>query len=422
MDTALAPALAAQTKRLFSVDEVRKDFPILQEQVNGLPLVYLDNAATTQKPNLVLDAIQEYYRHFNANIHRGLHSLADRATAEFESTREHIRTFLNAESKDQIIFTTGTTGGINLIAGSYGRRFLQPGDEVVVSAMEHHSNIVPWQLICEERGASLKVIPMSDEGVLDMEAARQLISSGNVKIVSVVWASNSLGTVNPIAEIIKLAHEAGAVAVIDGAQSTSHFHVDVQALDADFYVFSSHKIFGPTGMGVVYGKRHLLEAMPPYQGGGEMIRDVTFERSTWNDIPYKFEAGTPNIADVVAFRMALQYLESFNREDIARHENALLSHATGLLLEKIPGARVIGQSPDKISVLSFVVAGAHHQDIGILLDQYGIAVRTGHHCTQPVMDRLGIPGTVRASFSPYNTLEEVEFFIEKLARVVKMAS
>lgn len=415
--------IASIQKRAFNVDDVRRDFPILTEQVNGQPLVYFDNAATTQKPTVVIDAISEYYQHFNANIHRGLHSLADRATAEFENTRESTRAFLNAESKDQIIFTTGTTGGLNMLAATYGRMMIGEGDEVVVSAMEHHSNIVPWQMLCQEKGATLKVIPMSDEAVLDMDAARRIINnSGKAKIVSVVYASNSLGTVNPVKEIIDLAHSAGAIAILDGAQSTGHFKVDVQALNVDFYVFSSHKIFGPTGMGVVYGKRALLEAMPPYQGGGEMIREVTFEQSTYNDIPYKFEAGTPNIADVVAFRKALEYVESFDREEVGRYEHQLLTHATGLLLENIPGARVIGQSPDKIAVLSFIVKGAHHQDIGILLDQYGIAVRTGHHCTQPVMDRLGIPGTVRASFSMYNTMEEVEFFIEKLARVVKMAS
>ena len=403
----------------FDVVTIRQDFPILAQELNGYPLVYFDNAATTQKPAVVIDAITDYYRNYNANIHRGLHALAERATKEFEETRTAVARFLNAESREQIIFTSGTTDGINRVAATYGRMAVREGDEVVVSAMEHHSNIVPWQMLCQERKAVLKVIPMNDEGVLDMEAARSLITE-KTKIVAIVYASNSLGTVNPIQKLATLAHAVGAVILIDAAQAAGHFPLDVQALGADFLVLSSHKLFGPTGMGVLYGKRALLEAMPPYQGGGEMIRDVTFEKTTYNDIPYKFEAGTPNIADVVAFRKAIEYVEALDRPAVATYEQRMLAHATEALLEAVPEARVIGQAADKISVLSFVVPGAHHQDIGTLLDNYGIAVRTGHHCTQPVMDRLGIPGTVRASFSIYNTLEEIDHFAQKLRRVVDM--
>jgi cysteine desulfurase/selenocysteine lyase len=403
----------------FDVAAVRQDFPILDQMLNGNPLVYFDNAATTQKPNSVIDAITEYYRGYNANIHRGLHALAEKATAEYELTRTTVARFLNAESSDQIIFTGGTTDGINLVAATYGRMAVQAGDEIVVSAMEHHSNIVPWQMLCQEKKATLRVIPMSDAGELDVEAAAAIITE-RTKLVALVYASNSLGTVNPIQEIIRLAHQAGAAVLIDAAQAVGHFPLDVQALDVDFLVLSSHKLFGPTGMGVLYGKRVHLEAMPPYQGGGEMIKDVTFEKTTYNELPYKFEAGTPNIADVVAFRKAVEYVECMDRPAVAAYEQELLAHATQALLKAVPEAKVIGTAAEKISVLSFVVPGAHHQDMGILLDNYGIAVRTGHHCTQPVMDRLGISGTVRASFSFYNTHEEVDYFAEKLRKVVSM--
>ena len=405
--------------KTFDPAAMRADFKILDQELNGYPLVYFDNAATTQKPQVVIDAISDYYQNFNANIHRGLHSLAERATAEFENTRESVRAFLNAESKDEIIFTGGTTGGINLVAATYGRKFLKEGDEVLISAMEHHSNIVPWQMLCEERGCTLKVIPMTDEGDLDTAAFDSSFSE-RTKLLAIVWASNSLGTVNPIEDLIKRAHAVGAVVLVDGAQSTSHYEVDVRALDIDFYCLSAHKLFGPTGMGVLYGKRALLEAMPPYQGGGEMIKDVTFGKTTYNEIPYKFEAGTPNIADVVAFRKAIEYLQQYDRASIRAHEDALLQHGKQLLEDKIEGLRLIGTAKKKISVLSFVIDGVHHQDIGILLDNYGIAVRTGHHCTQPVMDRLGIPGTTRASFAPYNTLDEVTILADKLERVVRM--
>jgi len=334
-------------------------------------------------------------------------------------TRTTVARFLNAESSDQIIFTGGTTDGINLVAATYGRMAVQAGDEIVVSAMEHHSNIVPWQMLCQEKKATLRVIPMSDAGELDVEAAAAIITE-RTKLVALVYASNSLGTVNPIQEIIRLAHQAGAAVLIDAAQAVGHFPLDVQALDVDFLVLSSHKLFGPTGMGVLYGKRVHLEAMPPYQGGGEMIKDVTFEKTTYNELPYKFEAGTPNIADVVAFRKAVEYVECMDRPAVAAYEQELLAHATQALLKAVPEAKVIGTAAEKISVLSFVVPGAHHQDMGILLDNYGIAVRTGHHCTQPVMDRLGISGTVRASFSFYNTHEEVDYFAEKLRKVVSM--
>lgn len=403
----------------YDVAAVRKDFPILDQELNGNPLVYFDNAATTQKPNVVIEAITEYYRGYNANIHRGLHTLAERATTEFELTRTAAQRFLNAPEREEIIFTGGTTEGINLVAATYGRMAVSAGDEIVVSAMEHHSNIVPWQMLCQEKKAVLKVIPMSDAGVLDLEAAAQLIGP-KTRIVSVVYASNSLGTVNPVREIIRMAHAQGAKVLVDAAQAAGHFPIDVQELDVDFLVLSSHKLFGPTGMGVLFGKRALLDAMPPYQGGGEMIKDVSFEKTTYNELPYKFEAGTPNIADVVAFRKAIEYVEALDRPAMAAYEQELLAHATQAVLAAVPEVRLIGQAPEKISVLSFIVPGAHHQDIGILLDNYGIAVRTGHHCTQPVMDRLGIPGTVRASFSIYNTAAEVDYFAQKLRRVVDM--
>jgi cysteine desulfurase / selenocysteine lyase len=403
----------------FDLATLRAQFPILSQELNGNPLVYFDNAATTQKPTVVINAISDYYNSYNANIHRGLHSLAERATAEYENTRTAVADFINSPTREQIIFTGGTTNGINLVAATYGRMAVSEGDEILVSAMEHHSNIVPWQMLCQERGATLKVLPMSDAGVLDLASLPSLLSS-RTKIVAIVYASNSLGTVNQVSEIITQAHKVGAVVLVDAAQAIGHFECDVQALDVDFFVFSAHKLFGPTGLGVLYGRRALLEAMPPWQGGGEMIRDVTFEQTTYNDLPYKFEAGTPNIADVIAFRHSIDFVRTMDRAAARQHEDALLTHATVQVEARIPGLRVIGQAEDKISVLSFVVEGAHHQDIGILLDNYGIAVRTGHHCTQPVMDRLGIPGTTRASFSLYNTIEEVDYFVSKLEKVVSM--
>ena len=345
------------TTLAFDVAALRADFPILGQTLNGNPLVYLDNAATTQKPQVVIDALVEYYTQYNANIHRGLHTLAERATAAYEHTRGLAQGFINADEREEIVFTTGTTGGINLVAATYGRMVVNAGDEVVISAMEHHSNIVPWQMLCEQKGATLRVIPMSDEGVLDIAAAERMIGP-KTKIVSVVWASNSLGTVNPVKQLAAMAHAAGAVLVVDAAQAIGHFEVDVQALDADFLAFSSHKLFGPTGIGVLYGKRALLEAMPPYQGGGEMIKDVTFERTTYNDLPYKFEAGTPNIADVIAFGRALEYVQGLDRQAIEAHEATLLARATAAVQAAVPDVRIVGQATDKISVLSFVVPGA----------------------------------------------------------------
>jgi cysteine desulfurase / selenocysteine lyase len=400
------------------IDGIRQEFPILTQQINGKPLVYLDNAATTQKPNSVIQALVSYYSSYNANIHRGIHTLAEKATGEFEGTRKLVREFINAKEIEEIIFTKGTTEGINLIASTYGRTNIGEGDEVIISSIEHHSNIVPWQLLCQEKKAVLKTIPFDDNGVLDMDAYANMLSP-KTKIVAFCHASNSLGTINPATKIIALAHQAGAVTVIDGAQSAPHLDIDVQLLDTDFYCFSGHKMYGPTGCGVVYGKRHLLEAMPPYQGGGEMVEDVTFAKTTYNEIPYKFEAGTPNIADVAALKQAIVFINNLGKENIARHEQELLQYATEKL-EGIDGLRIIGKAPEKVSLVSFVVDGLHHFDIGMMLDARGIAVRTGRHCTQPLMDKLGIEGTVRASFAVYNTKKEIDQLVEGLNRITKM--
>ncbi|MBO9637729.1 MAG: cysteine desulfurase [Siphonobacter aquaeclarae] len=402
----------------FDIERVRADFPILDQEVNGRKLVYFDNAATTQKPVSVIEAILSYYRGYNANIHRGIHTLAEKATADFEASRKAVKEFLNASSTEEIIFTSGTTMGINLVAQTYGRAFLEAGDEIIISGLEHHSNIVPWQMIAGEKGLVIKVIPVLENGELDLETYESLLSE-RTKLVAFNHASNSLGTVNPVKYMIDKAHEAGAVVLVDGAQASSHIDIDVQALDVDFYAFSAHKLYGPTGIGALYGKKALLEAMPPYMGGGEMIREVTFEKTTYNDLPYKFEAGTPNIADVVALKAALDYIAKWGKNNIAAYENHLLQYATDQLTQ-IDGLRVIGQAKEKISVLSFVLDGIHHQDIGIILDQQGIAVRTGHHCTQPVMDRFGILGTSRASFALYNTTEEIDKLVAGLHRVKKL--
>lgn len=404
----------------FEVNRIRKDFPLLDTQIAGKPLVYLDNAATTQKPAAVLDALDAYYRSYNANIHRGIHYLAEKATAAFEETRKTVRDFLHAGSTEEIIFTYGTTDGINLVANTYGRKFLQAGDEILISALEHHSNIVPWQLLCEEKGCVLKVIPIDDRGDLILEEFDRLLSE-KTKLVSIVHVSNALGTINPVEYIIGKAHAAGARVLIDGAQACSHIPVNVQELDADFYVLSAHKLFGPTGTGILYGKKELLLAMPPFRGGGEMIKEVTFEKTTYADLPYKFEAGTPNIADVIAFKAALDYLGALDKEGLARHEHELLEYATAQL-ETIEGLRIIGKARKKISVVSFAIENIHPQDIGIILDQQGIAVRTGHHCTQPLMQCLGVPGTVRASFAPYNTREEIDALVAGLHKVKKFLS
>lgn len=400
------------------VDQVRQDFPILHQEVNGRPLVYLDNAATTQKPQSVIDALSSYYQQDNANIHRGIHTLAERATAAFEETRQVVHRFINSNEPEEIVFTKGTTDGINLVAATFGRMNVQKGDEIIISAMEHHSNIVPWQILCEEKGAHLKVIPVNDRGEIIVDEYKQLLSS-KTKLVSIVYVSNSLGTINPIEEVIDLAHEYGACVLIDGAQSTAYLDVNVQALNCDFYVFSGHKIFGPTGVGVLYGKRRHLEKMPPYQGGGEMIKSVSFEKTTYNDIPYKFEAGTPNIADVVALKAAIEYINRLGKSAMRAHEKKLLSYAHERLSE-ITGLRMIGTSKCKMNVVSFVFGDIFHFDVGQMLDARGIAVRTGHHCTEPLMNRFGLEGTVRASFAPYNTLEEIDQLTEGLSRIVTM--
>lgn len=398
------------------VEKIRKEFPILHQQVNGRDLVYLDNAATSQKPLVVINALIDYYKGYNANIHRGIHTLAEKATKAYEETRHTAQRFINAKSEQEIIFTRGVTESINLVAATYGRAFIQEGDEIIISGLEHHSNIVPWQLVCEEKKAKLKIIPISEEGEFDLAAFRSLLSN-KTKLVAVNHASNSLGTINPIKEIIALAHQAGAVVLIDGAQAGAHIDIDVQDLDCDFYCLSSHKMYGPTGTGILYGKKDLLEKMPPYQGGGEMIKDVTFEKTTYNDLPYKFEAGTPNIADVVALKYAMDFIQELGKENIAAHEHSLLVYATEKV-SKLKGVRLVGTAKNKVGVLSFVIEGIHHFDIGQMLDSRGIAVRTGHHCTQPLMERYCIEGTVRASFAVYNTKKEVDQLVEGLERVI----
>ncbi|MFN4285037.1 MAG: SufS family cysteine desulfurase [Lacibacter sp.] len=402
----------------FNVQAIRQHFPILQRMVKGKPLVYFDNAATAQKPRVVIDALTEYYEKYNANIHRGIHSLAEEATAAYEATRDTVQAFIHAASREEIVFTRGVTESINLVAYSWGRAHLQAGDEILISGMEHHSNIVPWQLIAAQTGAVLRVIPVSDSGELLLEEFYRLLSP-KTKIVAVVHASNSLGTINPVKEIIDAAHNVGAVVLIDGAQSSVHLDIDVQQLDCDFFTISSHKVYGPTGVGVLYGKQALLEQMPPFMGGGEMIREVSFEKSTWNELPYKFEAGTPNIADTVAFKAALDFVQQVGKASVREHEEELLRYATEQL-RQLDGVRLIGTAPQKVSVASFVVEGVHPQDLGILLDNQGVAVRTGHHCTQPLMQRFGIPGTTRASFAMYNTKEEIDVMIAALHKAIKL--
>ncbi|MGL4631451.1 MAG: aminotransferase class V-fold PLP-dependent enzyme [Leadbetterella sp.] len=402
------------------IQKIREDFPILEMQINGKPLIYLDNAATSQKPKQVIDAISSYYTAYNANIHRGIHYLAEKATAAFEETRTTTQKFIGAKYREEIIFTQGTTDSVNLVAQTFGRKFLSEGDEVIISTLEHHSNIVPWQMLAEEKGIILKIIPINEKGELIFEEYVKLLSP-KTKLVSVVHVSNALGTINPVEKIIAEAHKIGAKVLLDGAQATCHLDIDVQALDADFYAFSAHKFFGPTGVGVLYGKKELLESMPPYRGGGEMIKEVTFEKTTYADLPYKFEAGTPNIADVVAMKAAIDYVNNIGKLQIAKHEEDLLQYATEKV-KSIEGLTIVGNAEQKIGVLSFVMEGIHPQDVGIILDQQGIAVRTGHHCTQPLMQRFGIPGTVRASFSVYNTFEEVDKLIEGLKKVQKLLS
>jgi cysteine desulfurase/selenocysteine lyase len=403
---------------ILDIQAIRKQFPILHQQVNGKPLVYLDNAATSQKPQSVINALTAYYEGYNANIHRGAHYLAAKATDVYEQTRHKIAQFLNAPSPDEIIFTRGTTEGINLVASTFGRKMIQKGDEIIISTMEHHSNIVPWQMLCEEKGAILKVIPITDSGELILEEYEKLLSE-KTKLVSIVHISNALGTINPVKEMIQKAHQFGAKVFVDGAQGAVHLDIDVQDLDCDFYAFSGHKVYAPTGIGALYGKREILEAIPPYHGGGEMIKEVTFEKTTYNDLPFKFEAGTPNIADVIAFGTALDFVADLGKNNIAAHEQQLLEYGTQKIQE-IEGLKIIGTARNKASVISFVFDDIHHSDVGTLLDNQGIAVRTGHHCTQPLMKRLGLSGTTRASFAVYNTFEEVDAFIAGLQKVVKM--
>jgi cysteine desulfurase / selenocysteine lyase len=405
---------------ILDINQIRKDFPVLDQQVNGAPLVYFDNAATTQKPQVVIDALNRYYTQDNANIHRGLHTLAERATTGYELTRTKLKDFLHAPSTDQIIFTSGTTAGINLVAQTYGRANFNPGDVILVSNLEHHSNIVPWQMIAEETGAEVRVIPVDDLGVLDMAAYQSLLTD-RVKLVAVNHVSNAIGTINPIKQMIDMAHQVGAKILVDGAQSVAHFDIDVQALGMDFFVFSAHKLFGPTGVGVLYGKREILESMPPYQGGGEMIKEVSFSGTTYNELPYKFEAGTPNIADVYAFGFALDYIKSLPADAVWEQEKALLAYATEQLAQ-LDGLQIIGQAPEKVAVVSFVIEGVHPQDIGVLLDKFGVAIRTGHHCAQPLMARYNLVGTCRASFAFYNTKEEIDLFVKALKRCLMMLS
>ncbi len=399
----------------FDVEKVRQDFPILHQLVHGKPLVYLDNAATTQKPQVVLDTLARYYAHDNANIHRGVHELSQRATRHYEEARVKVKRFLNVADAHEIIFTRNATEGVNLVAQTYGRKHVHEGDEVMISAMEHHANIVPWQMLCEEKGAKLRVIPMNDAGELLLEEYEKLLGP-RTRFVAVSQMSNALGTINPVRQIIEMAHRWNVPVLIDGAQAAYHIKVDVQALDCDFYVFSGHKLYGPTGIGVLYGKADLLNAMPPYQGGGDMIRYVTFEKTLYNDLPYKFEAGTPHIAGGIGLGAAIDYLESLGMENVAAHEQALLRYGTEALAE-VPGLRLIGTARDKASILSFVLDEIHPHDVGTILDQEGIAVRTGHHCAQPVMQRFGIPATARASLACYNTREELDALVRGLHRV-----
>ncbi|MGH7495946.1 MAG: SufS family cysteine desulfurase [bacterium] len=414
----LTPAARLQHRAGFDVEKIRSDFPILQEMVHGKRLVYLDNAATAQKPKAVIEALVNYYQHQNANIHRGVYHLSEIATAAYENTRHLVKKFLNAASEKEIIFTGGTTAGVNLVAQSYGRKQLREGDEIVLSTMEHHSNLVPWQMLCEATGARLRVIPINENGELILEAYERLLHE-RTRLVAVVHVSNSLGTINPVKEIIAQAHARNIPVLVDGAQAVPHQRVDVQDLDCDFYVFSAHKVFGPTGIGVLYGKESLLEKMPPYQGGGDMIKSVSFEKTTYNDLPHRLEAGTPNISGVIGLGKALEYVQSIGYDQIAAHEKELLHEATAALAG-IPSLRIVGTAREKAAVISFVLEGIHPHDVGTILDREGIAIRTGHHCTQPVMARFNIPATSRASFAFYNTASEIEALAKGVHGVIKL--
>ncbi len=401
--------------RTFDVNRVRADFPILKERVHGRALVYLDNAATTQKPQRVIDALLKYYTSDCANVHRGVHALSERATQDYEGARTKIRRFLNAEHECEIIFVRGATEGINLVAASYGRKFVHADDEVLITALEHHSNIVPWQMLCEAQNAHLRVVPINDRGEVIVDDFDRLLGP-RTRLVAVAHVSNSLGTVNPLPHIIASAHRAGVPVLVDGAQAAAHFPVDVRELDADFYVVSGHKMFGPTGIGVLYGKSRLLEQMPPYQGGGDMIRTVAFEKTTYNDLPYRFEAGTPHVAGVIGLGAAVDYLQSIDLAAAAAHENELLRHANEAMA-KVPGLRLIGTAAQKAGVISFTLDGIHPHDIGTILDRDGIAIRAGHHCAMPVMNRFNVPATARASVAMYNTHEEIDALVRGLERV-----
>jgi cysteine desulfurase/selenocysteine lyase len=418
MTTASAPTGVASFHDILRIAGCRHHFPLLRQLVNGKPLVYFDNAATSQKPQVVIDAMVRYYETENSNIHRGVHYLSERATQAYEGVRTKVRDFMHAEDQREIVFVRGATEAINLVAHSFGRRYVHAGDEILVSEMEHHSNIVPWQILCEELGATLKVIPMNDRGELLVEEYERLLSE-KTKIVAVTHVSNALGTVNPIKELVARAHARGIPVLVDGAQAVPHIRVDVQDLDCDFYAFSAHKMFGPTGVGVLYGKRKWLEEMPPYQGGGDMIKSVTFEKTTYNDLPYKFEAGTPNIGGGIGLGAAIDYLHEIDLNAIQQLEHDLLFYATEKILT-IPGVRIIGTAQQKAGVLSFTMQGIHPHDIGTILDLEGVAIRTGHHCAQPVMKHFGVPATARASFALYNTKEEVDAFIKALHKVIEV--
>jgi len=414
----IAPQGLRTGRTVLDVARIREDFPILKQQVHGKPLVYFDNAATSQKPQVVIDTLNRYYATENANIHRGIHFLSELATAEYEETRNKVKRFLNASESREIVFVRGTTEGINLVAQSYGRRFFKEGDEVVISAMEHHSNIVPWQMLCEQVGARLRVIPMNHDGELLLDEYERLLGA-RTKLVSVAHVSNALGTINPIGRIIESAHRRNIPVLVDGAQAAPHMKVDVQELDCDFYAFSGHKLFGPTGIGVLYGKARHLEAMPPYQGGGDMISLVTFEKTHYNIIPYKFEAGTPHIAGVIGLGAAIDYVSGIGLDAVAAYEGEVLAYATAQL-STIKGLRIIGRAKEKASVLSFVLEGVHPHDIGTVLDREGVAIRAGHHCAMPVMQRFGVPATARASFAFYNTVEEVDVLVRAVRKVLKV--
>jgi cysteine desulfurase/selenocysteine lyase len=410
-----AKPVSSASKQRFDIERVRADFPILQQKVRGKPLVYLDNAATSQKPRAVIEAISRYYEGTNANIHRGVHFLSEHATEEYEAVRGIAQRFLNAAESREIIFVRGTTEGINLVAQSYGRAHIQAGDEILITDMEHHSNIVPWQILCDERGAKLRVAPINDAGELILDEFANLLGP-KTKLVAITHVSNALGTINPIRRIVEMAHSRNVPVLVDGAQAVPHLKVDVQALDCDFYAFSVHKVYGPTGIGVLYGKAALLEAMPPYQGGGDMIASVTFEKTIYNKLPYKFEAGTPDIAGVIGLGAALQYVSGLGIENIGAYENEVLAYATQAV-SAIPDVRLIGTAKEKAGVLSFVLDNIHPHDIGTILDQEGIAIRTGHHCSQPVMKRFGIAATARASFALYNTKEEADALVRGIEKV-----